>query len=30
MDRNTLEHGMETQLISGALLKMRMAITGRS
>jgi flagellar basal-body rod protein FlgB len=29
MYRNSLEHALETQLVSGHLLKMRMAITGR-
>jgi flagellar basal-body rod protein FlgB len=30
MDKNLVEHAMETQLISGSLLKMRMAITGKT
>jgi flagellar basal-body rod protein FlgB len=30
LNQNTLTHGLETHLISGALLKMRMAITGKS
>lgn len=30
LHQNSLEHSLETQLISGALLKLRMAITGRT
>jgi flagellar basal-body rod protein FlgB len=30
MYRTSMEHGLETQLISGRLLKLRLAITGRS
>jgi flagellar basal-body rod protein FlgB len=30
MNQNFLEHQLETQLISGSLLKLRLAITGRS
>jgi flagellar basal-body rod protein FlgB len=30
MNQNFLEHQLETQMISGALMKMRLAITGRS
>jgi len=30
MNQNFLEHQLETQLVSGALMKMRLAITGRS
>ncbi len=29
MDKNVVEHGMATQLITGSLMKMRLAITGR-
>ena len=30
LNQNTLAHGLETRLISGTLLKMRLAITGKS
>ena|SRR5690349_14764806 len=30
LNQNMVEHTLETQLVTGALLKMRMAITGRS
>ena len=30
LNQNFLEHQLETQLVSGALMKLRMAITGRS
>lgn len=30
MNENSLAHGLETQLITGSMLKLRMAITGRS
>lgn len=30
LNQNFMEHQLETQLVSGALLKLRMAITGRS
>lgn len=30
LNQNTLAHALETQLVSGSLLKMRLAITGRS
>jgi flagellar basal-body rod protein FlgB len=30
LDQNMVEHSLETQLVSGALMKMRMAITGKS
>lgn len=29
MSQNTLQHSLETQLVTGALLKLRMAITGK-
>jgi flagellar basal-body rod protein FlgB len=30
LSQNTMQHALETQLVSGALLKMRLAITGKS
>jgi flagellar basal-body rod protein FlgB len=30
LNQNVVEHSLETQLVSGALLRMRMAITGKS
>ena len=30
MNQNTLQHTLETQLITGSLLKLRLAITGRA
>ncbi len=30
MNQNTLQHTLETQLVTGALLKLRLAITGRA
>ncbi len=30
LNQNTVEHALETQLVSGSLLKLRLAITGRS
>jgi flagellar basal body rod protein FlgB len=30
MNQNAMTHALETQLVSGALAKMRLAITGRS
>ena len=30
MNQNTMAHALETKILSGALLKLRLAITGRS
>jgi flagellar basal body rod protein FlgB len=30
LSQNTLQHAFETQMVSGALLKLRMAITGKA
>jgi hypothetical protein len=30
MNQNTVAHALETQLVSGALMRLRMAITGKS
>ncbi len=30
LNQNMIEHALETQLVSGALAKMRLAITGKS
>jgi flagellar basal-body rod protein FlgB len=30
LNQNTMDHALETQLVSGALFKLRMAITGRT
>jgi flagellar basal-body rod protein FlgB len=30
LNQNTVEHSLETQLVSSQLMKMRMAITGKS
>jgi flagellar basal-body rod protein FlgB len=30
LNQNTVEHNLETQLVSGALMKMRLAITGKN